>query len=198
MSCLPVFEANHITPDDQATIERVFPELGELRDRQLAHTVRDLWVLFWRRSSWETLEAVPYLLEAPDLSLITHVRFVAKGCLALGDLCADLLQWSIDRDLLLAAALLHDASKPMEYRLTKAGYEKTELGKQLTHAVYATALCLQAQLPFDLVHLVHSHTLMAGVEPQRVEGWILRAVDNAMAEGRLGMSISRYVAGYNR
>ena len=99
---------------------------------------------------------------------------------------------------ILAAALPHDASKPLEYQLSKNGYEKPEIGKRLTHAVYATAPCLQTKLPFDLVHLVHSRTLMAGVEPQRVEGWILRAVDNAMAEGRLGMSIARYVAGYNR
>lgn len=192
------FDPSKISSDDRAVVQKLFPEIAEFHDPALGETVADLWVYFWRQSRWENLESVPYLIETPEISLVTHIRFVAQGSLALGDLCKDLLNWPIDRDLLLAAALLHDASKPMEYQPTEHGYAKTEIGQKLTHAVYATAICLQQKLPFDLVHLIHSHTPMAAVEPKRVEGWILRAVDNAMAEGRLGMSLSRYLESYNR
>jgi putative nucleotidyltransferase with HDIG domain len=184
-------------PEDRRRICELFPELTEFRDRELAERVTDLLVWVWRDSGWDDLAAVPYLVEAPELNLVTHVRFVAQGALLLGDLCAKMLGWPVDRDLLLATALLHDASKPKEYQRTEAGYGKSEVGRKLTHGVYATAMALQAGLPFELVHLIHSHTPMAAVEPKRVEGWIVRAVDNAMAEGRLGMSIARYVQHYN-
>ncbi len=184
-------------PEDRKRVEELFPELQEFRDRNLAERVADLLVWLWRDSGWEDLQAVPYLVEAPEISLVTHIRFVARGALLLGDLCVDMLGWTVDRDLLLATALLHDASKPKEYQRAENGFGKSDVGRKLTHGVYATAIALQHGLPFELVHLIHSHTPMAAVEPKRVEGWIVRAVDNAMAEGRLGMSIGRYVKGYN-
>ncbi len=189
--------AGHASPEDRRRIQELFPELKEFRDRELAGQVADLLVWLWRDSGWEDLEAVPYLVEAPELNLVTHIRFVARGALLLGDLCAEMLGWPVDRDLLLAAALLHDASKPKEYQRADGGYGKSEVGRKLTHGVYAAAIAMQRGLPFEIVHLIHSHTPMAAVEPKRVEGWIVRAVDNAMAEGRLGMSIDRYVKGYN-
>lgn len=190
-------ETGRASPEDCRRIRDLFPELAEFRDRGLAERVADLLAWFWRDSGWEDLEAVPYLVEAPEISLVTHVRFVARAALLLADLWTEMLGRSIDRDLLLAAALLHDASKPKEYERRERGYGKSEVGRKLTHAVYAAAIAMQRGLPLDLVHLVHSHTPMAAVEPQRVEGWILRAADTVMAEGTLGMSIDRYVKGYN-
>lgn len=189
-------EKGQTDPEDRRRILQLLPELAEIRDEDLASKVADLLVWFWRDSGWEDLEAVPYLVEASHISFITHVRFVARGALRLADLCTEMLGWPVDRDLLLAAALLHDASKPKEYQRTESGYCKSDVGRKLTHGVYAAAVVLENELPFELAHLIHSHTPMAAVEPQRVEGWILRAVDNVMAEGTLGISIGRYVKDY--
>ena len=185
------------SPDDRRRIQELFPEVAEIQDRDLAERVVDLLAWFWRDSGWDDLADVPYLVEAPQINLVTHVRFVARGALLLADLCTKILGWTVDRDLLLATALLHDASKPKEYQRTEHGYGKSEVGRKLTHAVYAAAIAMERGLPFELVHLIHSHTPMAAVEPKRVEGWIVRAVDNVMAEGTRGMSIDRYVKGYN-
>ena len=46
--------------------------------------------------------------------------------------------------------------------------------------------------PDEPVHLIHGHTPLAAIAPKRVEGRIVRAVDDAMAESRLGMSFGRY------
>jgi putative nucleotidyltransferase with HDIG domain len=183
--------------EDRQRVRALFPEIEEFKDRDLAEQVVDLWVWLWRDSDWKDLEAVPYLVETPEITLVTHIRFVARGSLLLGDLCAEMLGWSVDRDLLLATALLHDASKPKEYQPAQSGCGKSEVGRKLTHGVYAAAIAMQHGFPLDLVHLIHSHTPMAAVEPKRVEGWIVRAVDTAMVEGRLGMSIGQYVKGYN-
>jgi len=185
-----------VSAEDRKRVQALFPELKEFKDRHLAQQVVDLWVRLWRESGWDDLEDVPYLVETPGITLVAHIRFVARGSLLLGDLCAEMLGWSVDRDLLLATALLHDVSKPKEYEPVKGGCRKSEVGKKITHGVYGAAIAMQQGLSLDLVHLIHSHTPMAHVEPKRVEGWIVRAVDTAMIEGLLGKSIGQYVKNY--
>lgn len=68
--------------------------------------------------------------DMPDVSLINHTRSVACNALATAKVLQEVHGLSIDCDRLLAAALLHDAAKCVEYERKPNGtYGRSEVGK---------------------------------------------------------------------
>ncbi|HXZ38961.1 MAG TPA: HD domain-containing protein [Thermodesulfobacteriota bacterium] len=62
------------------------------------------------------LDSVPFSPEVSGVSLVEHIRFVLKAALFIFGQLEKAHGYKIDRDLLIAAALLHDLGKIFEYR----------------------------------------------------------------------------------
>jgi putative nucleotidyltransferase with HDIG domain len=63
----------------------------------------------------------------------------------------------INRDHLLAGALLHDVGKLLEFREEGGAFVKSELGRMLRHPFSGAALAYELGLPPAVVHVVATH-----------------------------------------
>ena len=99
-------------------------------------------------------------------------RDVLNHSVALVDLClkvADSIEKSygipLNRDNLVAAALLHDLMKMFEYKEGKEGLEHT--GILLDHSMLAVAEFYYRGIPEQVIHIIASHFGESGPTPPR-------------------------------
>jgi 7,8-dihydroneopterin 2',3'-cyclic phosphate phosphodiesterase len=103
---------------------------------------------------------------------ITVERDVLNHSVALADLCLKVAETveknykiSLNKDYLLAAAILHDIMKIFEYKKTEKGLEHT--GILLDHSMLATAELYHQDFPEEVIHIVASHFGETGPTPPR-------------------------------
>jgi putative nucleotidyltransferase with HDIG domain len=169
---------------DDAHVEATFPELDAIDDPELRAGV----VAAWRDAATDAgvtdLDAVPWLPPVErDLGivgeerLVDHVRDVTACARALAATLADRRGADVDRDLLVAGALVHDVSKLAEFD----GHESTPVFDLLGHPYYGVHLVARAGLPVELAHVVLSHTHRTTVEPAFLEAALVRRADEVAA-----------------
>ena len=102
-------------------IEQLFPELEQISEAGLREKVIDVWVESLTTGGWtiEELKAVPFTLLAGDIDIrfLEHVRTCARMSIAIYDVLKDAYgdRVPLNRDHLIAGALLADVGKPIEY-----------------------------------------------------------------------------------
>jgi len=158
-------------------LDRLLPELGEIGDRTLADKVRAVWQDLWAQSDFTDFHAVPTSGSIPYPNL-PHTRSVIALATAIADVFERFHGVRTDRDVLLAACLLQDASKLVEYRPKKGGgIETTAIGKQYPHAFWAAKVALEHNVPMSVVHVILTHSPSAPKFPQSLEGKIIYYAD---------------------
>lgn len=149
-------------------VRQVFPEVAEIRDDALRSGVTEIWIDTCRDMPWDTLQEVPKNVKGEMYRpLVEHVRAVTQMALRLAETAKEFQGLDYDRDMLVAACLLHDASKPLECepdpeaepsRTVARPARKSLIGRNIQHAVYAAHKVLEKKLPVELAHLVITHT----------------------------------------
>ena len=85
---------------------------------------------------------------------------------------------TVNRDILIAAALLQDASKLVEFGPTEDGkVEYTKIGSTYPHAFWGTYLAIKFGLPDEICEIILDHTPDSARFPKSMEGKILYYVD---------------------
>jgi putative nucleotidyltransferase with HDIG domain len=164
-----------------AAVWEAFPELEEIRDRALADTVAQIWVEVWEESDWERLEDAPknpYTVRL-DHSTVTHTRSVLAQSLAIADALERFHGLHTDRDTIIAAVLLHDVSKLLEFEPSDSGGRNSRFGDLIQHAVYGMHKAWAHGLSTDLAHIVGSHTTASRLAPKTLEAVIVHYADFA-------------------
>jgi len=164
-------------PRPKVDLDRFLPEIGQIKDKALADKVRAVWADLWARSEFRDFAKVPTSgsIAYPN---IPHTRSVIAMACAIADTYARFHGIRTDRDVLLAACLLQDASKLVEYRPKKGGgVEKTEIGKNYPHAFSAAQSALAHGVPMSVVHIILTHSPSAAKFPQSLEGKIIYYAD---------------------
>ncbi len=174
---------------DEAQLQRLFPELNEIRDVALRQGVVEIWVEIARECAWTRLEDAPKNLDAERYRrLIDHIRGVTRMALALADIAKQEHGTPYNRDHLLAACLLHDVSRLVEVEPDPEGKptqgpalpaRKSAIGEKIQHAVYATHKIFEKKLPLDVAHLVLTHTHASNMRSKSVEAAYLFYADYA-------------------
>jgi len=159
-------------------LDALFPELGQLKDEALRASVVEIWTRLWSESEWERLDDVPVSLKIP-FPQRKHAQGVVRVALAAAPIWEELYGCAIDRDILIAGALLLDVSKLVEMRPGADGAERTEIGKSLPHATYGAHLALQLGVPLSVVHIITAHSPNGGKAPATLECQILDWIDQA-------------------
>lgn len=164
---------------DEAGLLRLFPEVAEIKDRQLREGVVAIWMDTARECNWERFEDIPKNLSYEKYRRLTdHIRGVTRMAMALAETAHELHGTPYNRDHLIAACLLHDVSKPIEVDPDPSGAEtggpalpakKSAIGENLQHAVYATHKILAHGLPLEVAHLVVTHTHESNVRSKTLE-----------------------------
>src|SRR5688572_9605190 len=125
-------------------VEAIFPEIREIQDEDLRQKVVTVWQRLWEQGRWDRIEDLPVSSTIP-YPHVPHNRAVAQLVLAMAKIFREIHGIEVDTHVLLAAALLQDASKLVEYAPGPDGKViKTETGQKLGHAAYAAHVALDA------------------------------------------------------
>ncbi|WP_432826204.1 hypothetical protein [Dactylosporangium sp. CA-092794] len=157
----------------------LFPELALIGDPALRDAVVEIWQELWAMSEYDRLLDVPVSvkIEYPQLR---HAQGVAAAAVAVADAWERVHDIRLDRDVLIAGALLIDVSKLVETRRGPDGRATyTELGRSLPHATYAAHAALNRGVRLDVVHCILSHSPNGGKAPHTVEAQLLDWLDQA-------------------
>jgi hypothetical protein len=176
----------------------IFPELHEIGDPALRGAVAEIWCEIAAEMPWHDIREVPKSAR-PNAhgTLIDHIRGVTQMALAICDIAQRMQGKPYDRDLLVAACLLHDASKPVESEPVpdtagkppaRPAARHSKLGKNVQHGVYAAHKILAKGLPLELANLVITHTHHSGVRAKTWEAAALFYADYADTDASLGTS----------
>ncbi|MCR4405145.1 MAG: HD domain-containing protein [Candidatus Acetothermia bacterium] len=137
-------------------LERLLPELKEIREPKLREGVLRAWELALERGGWQAaeLEQIPFTLLTPTkVSLVEHTRRVTRMALAAARERADL-----NLDHVIAGGLLHDVGKLLEYEHQGGAFRKARAGELVRHPVSGFALALEAGLPLEVAHIILAHS----------------------------------------
>ena len=160
-------------------LEQLLPELALINDPGLRGVVSDIWNECWHEGSWRSIEDVPKSTQLPERRLVQHTRSVARISLAAAQTLREIHGIPFHRDMLVAAALLHDVSKLVENELGPDGKSSvhSSLGRLVQHGVLGAFKAWQRDLPIELVHAIITHTRSSNVRPQTWEAVIVHYVD---------------------
>lgn len=160
-------------------VREALPELELLQDAATRDAVERVWTRAFALSPHERLEDAPFNPGATRSTLVAHTRAVTQAADALARIVTELHGIAVDRELLLAAALLHDVSKLLE---VDPDGSRSETGRLYPHAYLAGELARAEGLGDDVVNLVLTHTPVVNMEGRRVvEAQLLEHADLASA-----------------
>lgn len=170
---------------DAAHVTDCFPELDAITDDDLRSGVVEAWLVGADEGGVDDLHELPWLPPTErDLgitgeeTLVGHVRDVVACARALADALGDRRGTTVDRDLLVTGALVHDVSKLVEFD----GMDATPTYDLLGHPHYGVHLVAAAGLPVECSHIVLSHTPRTTVEPAFLEAALVRRADEVAAD----------------
>ncbi len=168
---------------DEYVQEAFSKQLVQISDETLRQKVIDVCVEALRigndGSGWKNMD-FPFTLVIPGVKVAfgDHVRIVTDLALQ----SASLLEEQgipINRDILIASAILHDIGKPIEFAQTSNGkVVKSNVGKRLRHPVTGAGLAMKHELPFEIVQNIYQHSWEGDKGPGRtIEGEIVHRCD---------------------
>ncbi len=118
---------------------------------------------------------------------MVHNRAVVKMAIASADVLEEIHGVKINRDYLISAALLQDASKLVEYEPDEKDIVKhSDIGARFPHGFYVAHLATAAKLPNEIVQSIITHTPDAAEFPKTVIGKILFYTDQIDMAGLKG------------
>jgi len=155
----------------------ILPEIREIHSEDLRSRVEAVWQELWSQAEWDRIEDVPTSKDIP-YSNLKHTRAIVSMALAVADAFTQHHGVKLNRDLLVASALLQDVSKLIELRPKRDGTtEKSARGRLYPHPFLGAHAAANAGLPEDVVHIILAHSPSSPSFPLSLEGKILYYVD---------------------
>jgi len=158
-------------------LEDIFPQIEEIKNLDLRKQVEAVWQELWQLSQWCDFDEMPTSKEI-SYPAKPHSQCVLTMSLAIADALHLHHGIKIDKDILIAAAILQDASKTVEYfpdQNRKA--LQTPIGTQFPHAFWCAHVALNQGVPLEICHIIMTHSPSAAKFPQSLEGKILYYAD---------------------
>jgi len=144
-------------------LNALLPELAQITDGELRAKVVAVYEAALTRGGWapEDIARIPFtlLIDPCPASYLEHTLAVTRAALALAATMAEIYgaRLKVDKDTLVAGALLHDVGKLLEYCDAGGKVVKSATGKMLRHPFAGAALCYEFGLPAEVTHIVACH-----------------------------------------
>jgi putative nucleotidyltransferase with HDIG domain len=164
-------------------ISELFPELDLFEDPGLRAQTADIWHRAAEKGGWSSEDRVqmPFtlLIEKTEINIIQHTRAVTQCAIRIADVLREQYRdrIQINRDYLLAGALLHDVGKLFEYKREDGEFKKSEAGKLLRHPVSGAAFASGFDLPAEVVHIIAAHSKEGDAVTRTTEAVIVNHAD---------------------
>lgn len=155
---------------DQEIREGVFktlPQIMDIQNEELRGKVADAWAFALQINGFKHIEDMPGS-GMPEASALgdqsMHIRAVGYNALSLYENLSKAyeMELGLDKDMLIACALLHDVGKPYEYnpenRKRWAENYKTTGAPNVRHPAYGAYIAITCELPEEVVHVCASHS----------------------------------------
>ena len=161
----------------------LIPEFNAIQDEDLRERVLAVWQDAVEMGRWtlDDLSQMPYtlLVEKVDITFVQHVRTVCRLCIAMEGVLKDSYgdQYAIDRDTLVAGALLADVGKLIEFCKEGNKYKWATMYQYLRHPFTGVALCFKHGIPEAVMHIVATHSWEGDKFKRRPEAIIFHHAD---------------------
>ena len=142
----------------------LIPEFNSISDRALRRRVLAVWHEAMEIGGWavDDLSHMPatLLVDNVDITFVQHVSTVCRLCTAMEAILKESYgdRYKIDRDTLIAGALLADVGKLMEFRKEGNEYKWASMYQYLRHPFTGVALCFKHGIPEAVMHVVATHS----------------------------------------
>ncbi len=144
---------------------RLLPEIADIRDKETQEKVVACWdeAIHFRGWTEELLRNIPFTLLAENVKItfIDHVRAVCRMCIAVDDVLNEMHgsnKTPINRDYLIAGALLADVGKLLEFEIVNGKPIKSSYGKHIRHPFSGVGLAFKHELPSEVMHIIATHS----------------------------------------
>ena len=129
----------------------------------------------------EVCPAGAFIHHSYDGGLLQHTLGVTQLSLTLCDMVENLYRGSVDRDVVLAGAVLHDVMKCYCYEENEdGGFRTSDFGGRVDHLTLMVGELMKREFPLEIVHVVASHHGDVGpTKPKTVEALIVSVADLA-------------------
>jgi hypothetical protein len=161
----------------------LIPEFNQIKDKNLREKTLAVWGEALEISGWslDDLNEMPYtlLVENVDVTFPEHVSVVCRLCIAMEDVLHKAYgdRYNIDRDILIAGALLADVGKLIEFRKKDGTYEWASMYQYLRHPFTGVGLCFKHDIPEAVMHVVATHSWEGEKFKRRPESIIFHHAD---------------------
>src|SRR5437867_13156670 len=169
-------------------IAELFPSLMEIRDESLREKVAAVWdeaittACSGQGWTFDELRAVKFTLLAGDIEMtfVEHLNSCARQCIAIADVLVSAFRCGIpiERDYLIAGALLADVGKPLEYAKDASGKViQGTFGQQVRHPFSGVALAYKHGIPGEVLHIIATHSHEGDKVERSIESIIFHHTD---------------------
>lgn len=157
---------------------------GEIRDEKLRRKVLEFLKVpdiefTGERLSLEECPGGAYIHHAYEGGLLQHTVAVVNIALTMCDLVEKVYDGEVDRDTVIAGALLHDVMKCYAYTYDGVGrFITSHIGERLDHLTLLVAEMYKCGFPLDVIHVVAAHHgEQSPVQPKTLEALIVSIAD---------------------
>jgi hypothetical protein len=163
---------------------KLLPEVNDIKDSNLRGKVIACWLEAIEYRGWteKLLRNIPFTLLAKNVKItfIDHVRAVCRMCTACDDVLNEIhgdQKTPVNRDYLIAGALLADVGKLMEFEIIDGKPSKSEYGKHIRHPFSGVGLAFKHDLPSEVMHVIATHSKEGTGEKRLSESIIFHHCD---------------------
>jgi len=148
----------------EAALREMLPEVNDIQDKALQKKVLKVWekAMEWRGWIDKDLKVMPFTLLVKDVTItfVEHVRVVCRMCMAMDDVMRPAYgdRYKVDRDTLIAGALLADVGKLLEFERKDGKFVKSQSGDYLRHPFSGVGLAWAEGVPEAVMHIIACHS----------------------------------------
>ncbi|MEJ2010758.1 MAG: HDIG domain-containing protein [Anaerolineales bacterium] len=145
-------------------LTNLIPEFNTIEDTDLRERTIAVWEEALELGGWtlDQLKTMPYtlLIENVEITFPEHVSVVCRLCLAMESVLHEAYgaRYRIERDTLIAGALLADVGKLLEFTKQGDDYVWSKTYRYLRHPFTGVALARKHGLPEPVQHIIATHS----------------------------------------
>lgn len=161
----------------------LIPEFNLIADAALRVKCIKTWEDGMKRGGWKLADvrkmAFTLLISDCQVTFVEHTRAVTLTCVAVADVFEKIYgeRNPLNRDQLIAGALLHDVGKLVEYTFVDGKTVKSELGAKLRHPFSGAILAAEQGLPVEVLHMIAAHAKEGDLMQRSREATVLHHAD---------------------